>query len=68
MEIINYYGCVKCQDWHYKELTPNLYQKHLYFQEKHGTKELTFTDHETKALWLAKVQDKYFKDIEANNV
>ena len=39
-DIINYYGCVKCQDYHY-EPEP-IYQDHILSQSKHGLFKTTF--------------------------
>jgi hypothetical protein len=33
------FGCTRCQAFHVREIDPELYEQHLYFQSKHGWRE-----------------------------
>lgn len=48
MKPVTYYGCVRCQAYHFEDTEPDIFNLHLYWQEKHGTKELYETMEERK--------------------
>ena len=45
MEIrpVEYYGCVRCQDYHYSDTEPELFKEHGWWQSKHGCQTITET-------------------------
>ena len=42
MRVVRYYGCVKCQQYHYEDIEPELYRQHIDWQSKHGIREKLF--------------------------
>ena len=42
---VHYYGCVKCQTFHYED--ESIYQDHINFQSKHGIMRITAQERET---------------------
>lgn len=48
MKPVSYYGCVRCQVQHFEDTEPDIYNLHLFWQEKHGVKELYETMEERK--------------------
>ena len=48
------YGCCLCQKWHVRELEPELYERHLYHQSKHGYGDRAATVAEIFAIEMEK--------------
>lgn len=48
--MVREYGCVLCQQYHVRELEPELYEAHLWHQSKHGWRDRPATVAEIFAL------------------
>lgn len=48
------YGCTRCQVYHVREVNPELYEAHLYWQSKHGWQERPATVSEIFAMEMRK--------------
>jgi hypothetical protein len=48
MRPVNYYGCVQCDECHFEDTEPEIYNEHILHQSKHGIQQLCETMYERR--------------------
>jgi hypothetical protein len=56
MKTVEWYGCVKCQKSHYKDIQPELYKAHIGFQDKHSIQDKLFLEDEHAQKYINEIR------------
>lgn len=62
MKVVRYYGCVKCQKQHWQDIEPELFNKHIFYQSKHGIEERLFSEDTNANVYIQSI-----RKIQENN-